>query len=36
MYWIQLANKMVDDVRRRLTYQRHGRRGRAGDPEYDP
>jgi len=31
---IQLANKMVDDVRRRLTYQRYGRRGRASDPEY--
>lgn len=31
----QLANKMVDDVRRRLTYQRYGRRGRTGDPEYD-
>ena len=31
----QLANKMVDDVRRRLTYQRYGRRGRSGDPEHD-
>ena len=31
----QLANKMVDDVRRRLTYARYGRRGRTGDPEYD-
>ena len=30
----QLANTMVDDVRRRLTYQRYGRRGRASDPEY--
>ena len=30
----QLANKMVDDVRRRLTYARYGRRGRTGDPEY--
>jgi transposase len=30
----QLANKMVDDVRRRLTYERYGRRGRASDPEY--
>jgi hypothetical protein len=26
---------MADDVRRRLTYERYGRRGRAGDPEYD-
>jgi transposase len=32
---IWLASKMAGDVRRRLTYERHGRRGRAGDPEYD-
>jgi transposase len=25
---------MLDEVRRRLTYERYGRRGRAGDPEY--
>jgi transposase len=31
---VQLANKTVDDVRRRLTYERYGRRGRAGDLEY--
>jgi transposase len=31
---IQLANKTVGDVRRRLTYARHARRGRAGDLEY--
>jgi transposase len=31
---IQLANTMVGDVRRRLTYTRRGRRGRAGDLEY--
>jgi hypothetical protein len=31
---VQLATKMVDDVRRRVTYERYGRRGRASDPEY--
>lgn len=31
---IQLANKMVGDVRRRVTFEHHGRRGRAADPEY--
>jgi transposase len=31
---IWLASKMAGDVRRRLAYGRHGRRGRAGDPEY--
>jgi transposase len=31
---IQLANKMVCDVRRRVTFTRYGRRGRAADPEY--
>jgi transposase len=31
---VQLANKMVGDVRRRRTYARRGRRGRAGDLEY--
>ena len=31
---VQLANKTVDDVRRRVTYTRRGRRGRAGDLEY--
>jgi len=31
---IQLANKTVGDVRRRVTYARRGRRGRAGDLEY--
>jgi transposase len=31
---IQLATKTVDDVRRRITYARHGRRGRASDLEY--
>jgi transposase len=30
----QLANKMIGDVRRRVTYERYGRRGRATDPEY--
>jgi transposase len=30
----QLANKAVGDVRRRVTYENHGRRGRAADPEY--
>lgn len=31
---IQLANTMVGDVHRRVTYARYGRRGRAGDTEY--
>jgi transposase len=31
---VQLANKAVAEVRRRLTYARYGRRGRASDPEY--
>jgi transposase len=30
----QLANTMVADVRRRVTFERYGRRGRSGDPEY--
>jgi transposase len=32
---IWLTSKTAGDVRRRLAYERHGRRGRAGDPEYD-
>ncbi len=31
---VQLANTMVGDVRRRVTYTRRGRRGRASDLEY--
>ena len=31
---VQLANKMVAQVRRRETTQRYRRRGRRGDPEY--
>ena len=31
---IQLAGKMVSDVRRRVTFEHYGRRGRATDPEY--
>lgn len=31
---VQLANKMVAQVRRRETTRRYGRRGRQGDPEY--
>jgi transposase len=31
---VQLANKMIGDVRRRVTFERYGRRGRATDPEY--
>ena len=31
---IQLANTMVGDVRRRVTFEHYGRRGRATDPEY--
>jgi transposase len=31
---VQLANKMVGDVRRRVTFERYRRRGRATDPEY--
>jgi transposase len=30
----QLCNKMVGDVRRRVTFERYGRRGRATDLEY--
>lgn len=31
---IQLANKMVGDVRRRVTFEHYRRRGRVADPEY--
>jgi hypothetical protein len=31
---IQLARKMVGDVRRRVTFEHYRRRGRATDPEY--
>jgi transposase len=31
---IQLANKMIGDVRRRVTFEHYRRRGRATDPEY--
>ncbi|GIH69857.1 hypothetical protein Mth01_21100 [Sphaerimonospora thailandensis] len=31
---VQLANKAVGDVRRRVTFERYGRRGRATDLEY--
>jgi transposase len=31
---VQLANKMIGDVRRRVTFERYGRRGRATDLEY--
>jgi hypothetical protein len=31
---VQLANKTLAEVRRRVTYARYGRRGRASDPEY--
>lgn len=31
---IQLANKMIGDVRRRVTFEHYHRRGRATDPEY--
>lgn len=31
---IQLANTMVGDVRRRVTFEHYRRRGRATDPEY--
>lgn len=30
----QLCNKMIGDVRRRVTFEHYGRRGRATDPEY--
>lgn len=30
----QLCNKMVGDMRRRVTLERYGRRGRSGDLEY--
>ncbi len=31
---VQLATKMVGDVRRRVVREKYGRRGRSGDPEY--
>jgi transposase len=31
---VQLATKMVGDVRRRAIREKYGRRGRSGDPEY--
>ena len=31
---VRLAVKMTGDVRRRVTRQKYGRRGRSGDPEY--
>jgi len=31
---VQLATKMVNDVRRRVLRQKYGRRSRSGDPEY--
>jgi transposase len=31
---VQLATKMVGDVRRRAVREKYGRRGRSGDPEY--
>jgi transposase len=31
---VQLATKMVHDVRRRIVRQKYGRRARSGDPEY--
>ena len=31
---VQLAVKMTGDVRRRVVREKHGRRGRSGDPEY--
>jgi hypothetical protein len=31
---VQLANNMVGDLRRRVTFEHYGRRGRATDPEY--
>lgn len=31
---VQLANNKVHEVRRRVTRERHGRRGRKNDPEY--
>ncbi|WP_261556739.1 transposase [Frankia tisae] len=31
---VQLANKAVGDVRRRVIFERYGRRGHADDPEY--
>ena len=31
---IQLANTMIGDVRRRVTFEHYGRRGHATDPEY--
>lgn len=32
---VQLANNKLADLRRRLTWKTHNRRGRSGDPEYD-
>lgn len=32
---VQLANRALTDLRRRLTWKRRSRRGRAGDPEWD-
>src|SRR3954451_15158381 len=31
---VRLANQAVTDVRRRVTWATHGRRGRAADPEW--
>jgi len=31
---VQLATKMVSEVRRRVVREKYGRRGRSGDPEY--
>jgi transposase len=31
---VQLANKTIGDVRRRVTREKYSRRGRSGDPEY--
>jgi len=31
---VQLATTMLSDVRRRAIQEKHGRRGRSGDPEY--
>jgi transposase len=31
---VRLANQAVTDVRRRVTWDTHGRRGRAADPEW--
>ena len=34
LHVVHLAVKMTGDVRRRVVRGKHGRRGRAGDPEY--